>query len=152
MNLPDKGTDRQPPAINAGRLKHLEIVQSVISRMASNSFLVKGWNVTLLSAILALALKDKVYDMLWVAFIPNVLFWILDGFFLQQERLFRKHWDTKRSEPQDSATDFSMDTSSYRPQVSSWFGTMFSKTLLIFHGGLFIILVAVVYFVPRGQG
>ena len=136
-----------PPAINAGRLKHLEMIQAAISRMAGNSFLVKGWSVTLLSAILALDVKDKVYEMVWIAFFPNVLFWTLDGFFLHQERLFRKLWDAKRSELQDVPTDFSMDTSPYRKQVTSWPGTIFSKTLLVFHGGLFVVLTAVVYLI-----
>ena len=33
------------------KLKHLELVQSVINRMASNSFMLKGWAVTLVAGI-----------------------------------------------------------------------------------------------------
>ncbi len=57
-------------AIDDGRLKHLEIVQQVITRMAGNSFFLKGWSVTLLSAILAIAVKDGLHRMIWIAFLP----------------------------------------------------------------------------------
>ena len=35
------------------KLKHLEMVQGVINRMASNSFMLKGWAVTLVAGIFA---------------------------------------------------------------------------------------------------
>ena len=31
-------------------IKHLEIIQGVVNRLASNSFLIKGWSMTILSA------------------------------------------------------------------------------------------------------
>ncbi len=128
------------PQINTGRLKHLEMLQQVITRMTSNSFLVKGWSVTLLSAILVMTAKDKVYAMGWVAVVPIAAFWLIDGFFLREERLFRKLYDCYRSQPQDTPTDFSMDTSIVAKGVGSWGKMMVSKTLLIFHGGLAILL------------
>jgi len=33
------------------KLKHLEMLQGVINRMANNSFLLKGWSVVLISAL-----------------------------------------------------------------------------------------------------
>ncbi|MEN9503463.1 MAG: hypothetical protein RI964_2748 [Pseudomonadota bacterium] len=51
-------TDNQPAvavAMHPDRLKHLEMLQQVITRMASNSFLIKGWSITLISALLAFA-------------------------------------------------------------------------------------------------
>ena len=36
----------------ASKEKHLEFVQSAINRMASNSFLLKAWSVTLVGALL----------------------------------------------------------------------------------------------------
>ncbi len=37
------------------KLKHLEMIQGVVNRMASNSFQLKGWSVVLVSALFALA-------------------------------------------------------------------------------------------------
>ena len=40
------------------KINHLEMIQGVINRMASNSFMLKGWAVTLAAGIFALASKD----------------------------------------------------------------------------------------------
>lgn len=142
-------TEKKPDVvINSGRLKHLEMLQQVITRMANNSFLVKGWSITLISALLALATKDKIQLMAYVAILPWLAFWMLDGFFLHQERLFRRLFDHYRVQPQDMATDFSMDTRlkdvKDKPTVQSWPRVMFSKTLLIFHGLLGFLIMAVI--------
>lgn len=134
--------------IDSGRLKHLEMLQQVITRMANNSFLIKGWSITLISALLAFATKDKIQVMAWIALLPWLAFWILDGFFLHQEKLFRRLFDHYRVQPQDTATDFSMDTRlkdvKDKPEVQSWPSVMVSKTLLIFHGLLALLIVAVI--------
>ncbi len=43
--------------------KHLEMIQGIINRMASNCFALKGWAVTLVSGIFALSDKntEKMY-------------------------------------------------------------------------------------------
>lgn len=48
------------------KLKHLEMIQAVINRMANNSFMLKGWTVTLVAGIFALASKDadKMYFLI----------------------------------------------------------------------------------------
>jgi hypothetical protein len=130
--------------IDSGRLKHLEILQQVITRMATNSFLVKGWSVTLLSAIFAIAAsKDGLHQIVWVGFLPLVMFWMLDGFFLRQERLYRKLWDRVCAQAQDTPTDFSMDTSAVAAEVQSWLQVSLSQTLGLFHGALAIVLIVV---------
>lgn len=52
------------------KMKHLELIQEVIKRMANNSFLLKGWTVTLVTGILALASKDTDKQYFWIAYIP----------------------------------------------------------------------------------
>lgn len=115
------------------KLKHLEMLQNIIDRMADNSFSLKGWSVVLVSALFALAASDSNTHFVYLAYLPSIMFWILDGYFLWQERLFRKLYDRVRA-ASESEIDFSMDTSSVRDEVSSWVGTMFSRTLLIYHG------------------
>ena len=36
------------------KLKHLEFIQNAINRMASNSFIIKGWCITLIVGLFAL--------------------------------------------------------------------------------------------------
>lgn len=126
------------------KIKFLEIIQSVISRMAKNSFAIKGWSITLVTALLALAAKDKARAFIIVAYFPAITFWILDGYFLWQERLFRKLYDANRIKTEESI-DFSMDTSSFLTQVESWQNICLSKTLRIFHGTIIItITIAII--------
>jgi hypothetical protein len=120
------------------KLKHLELVQNVISRMASNSFLIKGWCVTLVAALLALASQNSNTKYVIVALLPTVMFWILDSYFLRQERLFRKLYDQVRT-LNDEAIDFSMNTSAFMQSIPLS-KAAFSQTLIIFYG---VILVAI---------
>jgi len=122
------------------REKHLELIQGVINRMAGNSFHLKGWSVVLVSALFALAGNDKNVYFVYLAFLPAIAFWVLDGYFLRQERLFRELYNDERQKT-DPKSDFTMDTSPYKENVSSWPATCFSATLLIFHG---VVLGAIV--------
>lgn len=93
------------------KIKHLEMIQGVISRMANNSFMLKGWAVTLVAGIFVLAGKDtdKLYFL--VAYIPVIVFWALDAYYLWQERLYRGLYEKVRLED-ESTIDFSLKASS----------------------------------------
>ena len=126
------------------KLKHLEMIQGVVNRLASNSFRIKGWTVVIVPALIAvLALEDKI-ESAHIAFVPVLLFWGLDGYFLWQERLFRTLFDHVRS-MDESAIDFSMDTSSLRSdRKRTWLGATFSITLLLFYAALVIAIGLIV--------
>lgn len=74
--------------------KEIDLIQGCINRMAQNSFVVKGWLITLVTVVLAL-LSDKInIDILCaVIILATFLFWYLDAFFLRAERLFRWKYD-----------------------------------------------------------
>ena len=126
------------------QLKHLEMIQGVINRLASNSFQMKGWSVVLVSALFALSAPGGNIHFIYLAYFPAIMFWLLDGYFLWQERLFRDLYNEVRETAED-AVDFSMNTSEFSNVSwnSSWPGAAFSKTLLIFHGVLFASIVCV---------
>lgn len=71
------------------KMKYLDLIQGVITRMANNSFLLKGWTVTLLAGIFALADGNANLWFYFIAYVPIVTFWFLDSYYLQQERLYR---------------------------------------------------------------
>jgi hypothetical protein len=122
---------------DVNKLKHLEMIQGVINRMAANSFLIKGWCVTLVGAIIALASKDADRRFIAVAYYPVFMFWLLDGFFLNQEQLYRNLYDAVRLK-QEAAIDFSMDAKTVPPPAGekkpTWPRALFSRTLLLFYG------------------
>ena len=120
--------------------KHLEFIQNAINRMAGNSFLLKGWTVTLVSAIFALAQKDANRVYLLVPILPGLIFWFLDGYFLRQERLFRKLYDHVRLLDEDQI-DFSMNTLPFQASVDDVIRVALSKTLFAFYGSVMAAVV-----------
>ena len=126
------------------KLKHLELIQGVINRLAADSFRMKGWTVVLVAAVFVLLARQDAFDAGYIAFLPIIAFWALDGYFLWQQRLFRAHYDNVRTQPAENI-DFSMDVHTYKgPLRQSWLGTMFSRTLAFFYGALLaFVLVAV---------
>ena len=69
---------------------YVTILQSVISRMASNSAACKIWCITLVSAILVIIADKGKPEYVWITVIPIVLFLFLDSYYLGLERFFRK--------------------------------------------------------------
>jgi hypothetical protein len=68
---------------------YLNILQGVIARMASNSANCKTWCITLSSAILVVIADKNKPNYAWIALIPIILFFLLDAYYLAQERSFR---------------------------------------------------------------
>ena len=128
------------------KLKHLEFIQTVINRMAGNCFMLKGWAITLVAALFALSAKDANHSYIFIAYFPVVIFWILNGYFLSQERLFRDLYDHVRK-LEESKIDFSMDTDPLKNIKNSWARSIFSKTLSIFYLSLVGVMLIIIYFI-----
>ncbi len=128
------------------REAYLAMIQGVINRLAQNSFLLKGWSVLLVSALLAVAAGSSEDWILPVAFLPAVAFWGLDGYYLRQERLFRRLYDHAR-QADKADVDYSMDTGPFQSEVS-WRSVVVSRTLSAFHGTLVaaVVIVTVIAF------
>lgn len=124
------------------KLKHLEMIQGIINRMAGNSFLLKGWSLTLISAIFALTVKDSNQFFLYLAYFPCIAFWSLDGYFLWQERMYRKLYQDVAKKSAESI-DFDMNAAKFKDEVDSWFSVCFSTTLRLFHGIIFGVIVLI---------
>jgi hypothetical protein len=152
-----KATTVKPPkAEGLGRtmddhtIKHLTLIEAIITRLAQNSFSYKGWAITLVAAIFALAAKEVNPSYLLIALIPTLAFWGLDAYYLRQERLFRKLYDAVRSSG-TAVSPFSMDTSSYNNQVATWWSTCWSKTIWWLYGPMAMV-VLVVTGIAAGRG
>lgn len=126
------------------KLKHLEMIQAIINRMAANSFLLKGWSITLIAALFALAAKDTEDFFIYIAYFPCLMFWYLDGYFLHQERMYRKLFSTvKDIDP--NHINFDMNAKKYKGEVDSLLATCFSSTLRIFHGTILFVIILVMF-------
>lgn len=121
--------------------KHLEMIQIVINRMAGNLFFLRGWTITLITGLFALsAAKGMNRDYVLLAYFLLVIFWILDGYFLSQERRFRNLYDDVRK-LDEKDIDFSMDTRKYKSiRRNTWLYSIFSSTLLWFYLALVVVM------------
>ncbi|MEM1055030.1 MAG: hypothetical protein AAGI52_05850 [Bacteroidota bacterium] len=72
------------------KIKHLEMLQAIISRMSSNSLDVKGWSVTVSMSLLVLVLANDIKGGIVVTITILILFWLVDSYYLAVERAFRE--------------------------------------------------------------
>ena len=127
--------------------KHLEFIQGAINRMAANLFFLRGWTITLIVALFAFFVKDANTDFVFVVYFPVIIFWVLDGYFLSQERLFRALYNHVRK-LDEKEIDFSMNTSEYNEDKrNGWVCSMFSITLLFFYLPLVGVMLLVTYLI-----
>ena len=125
--------------------KHLEFIQGVINRMAGNSSALKGWAVTLVAGIFALASKDadKLYFL--IAYIPILVFWGQDSYYLLKERLYRSLYNKVRTLKEDEI-DFDMNTSleEFKCEKNTWFSCLFSRTEFWFYFPLALLSTGII--------
>jgi hypothetical protein len=132
--------------------KELDLIQGVISRMAGNSFLIKGWAMTLVSALVAFG-KDTVLDSpnglyyLMVMIGVIVPFWWLDAFYLRRERIFQKIYQQAVTDPDGKKTQrvlYSLDPTPFKTEVASQAKIMREKFMLWFYLPFILIILAAI--------
>jgi hypothetical protein len=100
--------------------------------MATNSFLFKGWAVTVAAGLSAFAAVDQRAAVLTIALMTTALFWGLDGYYLWLERGFIKLHKTVKAKA-ESEIDFNMEPDKTH---GSWFRTCFRPHIWIFYGAI----------------
>ncbi len=136
---------RKPVTYEERKVKHLELIQGVINRMAGNSFTIKGWGTALIAAILAFLAKDGRPQYAWIAILPTIVFWFLDAYYLSLERAYRGLYDSVRG---GFVGAFTMDTRSYTNlRKAFWSQAVWPIYLML------IVLALIVYwYVPPLAG
>lgn len=133
--------------MDESKIRHLEMIQGIITRMASNSFLLKGWAVTLAAGILTLSSKGADKDFYLTAIIPIIVFWLLDSYYLQLERRYRLLFEkTRRSDSTNKPFEMNVQKISYTfrgEKKSSYIYCLFSFSEFLFYVpvGVFILIV-----------
>ena len=126
-------------------IKHLEMIQAVINRLAGNSFSIKTWSITVIAALIFfIARSDMSLNHLSCFFaIPVILFWALDGYFLWQEWAFRGLYDDVRVK---ASTDFAMRPNPANLKWGKWLCKTVSPTLCLFYLTQCMVLVLILLF------
>lgn len=124
--------------------KHLDFIQLTITRMGANSFLIKGWAVTLIAGLIAFTNdRGNTTTGALIGLMPSILFWGLDAYYLRQERLFRKLYDIVRKQEK---TDYSLDVKGIQKEVPCWPETFFAAVNWPFYLSLIGVIFLVWHF------
>lgn len=115
-------------------LKHLEMVQSVVQRMSGYSASLKNFCMTITTAIVGFAFSKGASVFFWLAFLPIVVFALLDAQYLRLERRFRCLYDDLRLRDITRTPTFEINLSgapkiSYLKVIFSWSIATFYMTL-----------------------
>lgn len=131
--------------------KEIDLIQSCITRMAQNSFMIKGWFVSIYAVILALLPEKVNMFLLCIALVAvNLIFWYLDGFFLRTEKVYRKIYDWVLEERPQNNRELMYQLNSGKfngkiENVESIWKVMWSKTLRWFY--LIPLVIVIIVFI-----
>ena len=132
------------------RIEHLKLIQGVINRMAQFSFIIKGWTITLVIAILGFAVSISNGWISLITLVPLLTFWGLDAYYLRLERMFRMLHDNIRTNNITSDNFFSMDVNLYRSKVSWWQTLKRPAVLWLYLPTVTIVLIiSIVIFITK---
>ena len=137
--------------MNEGQIKHLEFIQSVITRMNTNSFQIKSWTITIVSALLAIYASSKNIDFILIGLLPVIVFWLLDSYYLMQERKFRGLYNDVAGISEDPKTlkVFEMRPDLYTGGKYTFISAFRSVTLIKMYLPLGVVLIGAFFYLKE---
>ena len=132
------------------KIKYLEMIEAVIERMARNSFQLKEWTMILVAAVCGFASQGSDKRFIILSFIPILGFWMLDSFYVQQERKYKYLYKNATKITCDDKVNFNLDTSNLELTVDEKkrlkpLNCIFSISELWFYPVLAIALALLVF-------
>lgn len=127
------------------QIKHLEFIQNVITRMNANSFQIKGWNIVIVSALMAIYASTQNNYFFLTAIFPALIFWFLNAYYLNQERKFRGLYNDIASvtdKPKEIKL-FAMRPDLYVGWQYSYWSAFFSITILKMYLAMIVSLAGI---------
>lgn len=120
-------------------VKHLELIQAVIARLANEAALIRGWALTVSVAFYGFAAQTDTWLLNAIGLLPAIAFWGLNAYYLRAEQQYRSLYDRVRHHDPDVEA-FSMHARD--ENVGSIMDVALSGTLRTFYG--LIVVVGVV--------
>lgn len=131
--------------------KHLEFLQNNITRMNQCSFQMKGWAITIVSALIALYVSTVSENCtgntmyIFVAIAPTVLFWFLDAFYLSKEhKLIGIYNDVAGITPEGKRKElkeFEIPVNEYKGWTYSMWKALLSLSESLLYGSIIFGLI-----------
>ena len=121
---------------------HLEFIQGVINRLSSNTFLFKGWSITIIGAVFTAMITTNNNGFLWLILGIVLMFWAIDAYYLMLERGYRKLYE-QVAETSSEKIDYGMNIGQFI-NFSAWLEALRRPVLLLFYGVILIIVVGII--------
>ena len=121
------------------RIENLRMIQAVIERMSNHDFVVRGWTISLVTGLAAIAFAQATARVLMVGILPILGFWILGAYYLSIERAFKALFNDV-SKGESCGEQIKMDTRSYRGAKSLLLAAI-APHQLVFYLVLLIALI-----------
>lgn len=131
------------------KLKHLEFIQAVISRMAQNSFLFKGWAITIAAGLSAFGAANTKHALVSIALVSTLMFWGLDSYYLWLERRFIELYAVVAGAGEDRI-DFLMKIDKTKP-VRTWLKTCCRPHLCALYGAIVAVELIGIFVIRKGM-
>ncbi|KOF37399.1 hypothetical protein BA746_10380 [Vibrio parahaemolyticus] len=113
--------------------------------MGQNSFLLKGWCITLIAALFALSTGSSNKSFALIAYLPLFLFWLMDAYYLSLERSYIQLYNlVARGEIESN--ELTLDLSKIESS-ESMINAALSKTLVVFYGTVISIVLFLMFWV-----
>lgn len=120
-----------------GLYKEIDLIQGCINRMSQNSFMLKGWALTVFAGVTAFTKGENLSSLLTIIFtmiVPYTCFWLLDSFFLQTEKKYRRLYNMVITKRKAGDLEGQFDLNPNQVKNECYLKSMFSWTLLVFYG------------------
>jgi len=125
--------------------QHLEFIQNTINRLSSNSMQLKAITITIAAGLLAVYTSNTKDFLLFIALAQIVFFWMLDGYYLQQERKFRGIYnDVCGVTNNNTIKDYEMPTKLYKKGKYRFLCSVFSLSKILFFGSMTLIMIIII--------
>ena len=124
---------------------HLTLLQEPISRLSTSAAVFKGFTATIVTGIAALSYKDIELKLLILAFVPIIVFAILDIYYLQLEKRYRGLYNdvlSGKHKPDYSIT-LPSDKESIKRAKATILNCLCSPSILLFYPAMIAVLIAV---------
>lgn len=123
------------------KLRNLEMIQQLITRMAQNSFVLKGWSITIITAAFSLNGKANVLSCYLLIYFITMMFWLLDSYYLSLERGYRELY-SKCLEGEEYNFDFKLRNQN---SIKKYILCIFSKVEFGFYFLLLLMVSIILY-------
>lgn len=125
--------------------KEIDLIQNCINRMAQNSFMLKGWALTIFAGVTAFTKGENLSNpvtLVCTTIIPFICFWILDSFYLRTEKKYRRMYENMLTKRKANNTDGQYELNPKTIKVDCFIKVMFSITMIFFYGIPLLVSIA----------